>query len=85
MLGENVQTMAMPIWWKLRARRGARLDFFVARAPDKQTAIAAVRTKRAFVEADIEVMEEAPPAGDLSWLALEEGLAQATLPTPVAT
>ena len=65
----------MPTGWKLRVRRGDRVEYFIAQAPDQQAAIAAVRRRRGMKDAAISVTSEAP-RDDLTWLALQDGEAR---------
>ncbi len=62
----------MPTGWKLCVRRGDRIEYFIAQAPDQRSAIAAVRRKRGMKDSIIVVASEAPH-DDLSWLGLEDG------------
>jgi hypothetical protein len=64
--------LVMPTGWKLRVQRGDRIEHYIAQAPDRHAAIAAVRRKRGMKDATIFVMSETPN-GDLTWLGLKDG------------
>jgi hypothetical protein len=65
----------MPTGWRLCVLRGDRVEYFVAQAPDKQAAIAAVRRKRGMKNATIFV-SNAAPHDDLTWFGLKDGQAR---------
>ena len=65
----------MPIGWKLCVLCGARVEYFVAQAPDRQAAIAAVRRRRGMTDATIFVTSDGP-CDDLTWLDLKDGEAR---------
>jgi hypothetical protein len=67
--------MSMPTGWKLRVGRDDRVEHFIARTPDRRSAIAAVRRRPGMKDATIFVLGEAS-AEDLSFLALRDGEAR---------
>jgi hypothetical protein len=66
---------SLAVGWKLTVRRGSRIEYFVARAPDRDAAIAAVRKRRGMSKAEITISDEAPH-DDLVWLTMSDGKAR---------
>jgi hypothetical protein len=73
----------MPMGWKLRVRRDDRVEHFIARTPDRRSAIAAVRRRPGMKEATILVLGEASPE-ELSFLGLGDGEAGRVRGVPLA-